>query len=95
MYTFFVYGALIFVYQVIDRVNSDPCNVHVDSVVFVKDCEDTVELDIMNVLSRVDGRLIVVDKGSTDDTLKILKKMEEMNPNMMVATVGDSLILGD
>lgn len=94
LYTFFVYGVLSFVEQIIDRIYSDQCNVCIDSILFVKDQEDTIELDINSVLRKIDGRLIVVDKGSTDDTLPILKKMEQTNENMSVFTVGDSIKLG-
>lgn len=94
LYTFFVYGVVTFVDQIIDRLHSDPCAVYVDTILLVKDQEDTIELEINNVLKRIDGRLIVVDRGSTDDTMPILRKMEQVNENMTVLTVGDSVRLG-
>ncbi|MBP5426599.1 MAG: hypothetical protein J6Y29_01665 [Clostridiales bacterium] len=94
LYTFFIYGVSSFVGQIVSRVHKSSRKIPVDSILFVKDQEDTIELDINNILSRIYGRLIVIDRGSTDDTLRILKKMEFANENMTVVTVGDSVQLG-
>ena len=56
LYTFFVYGVVTFVDQIIDRLHSDPCAVYVDTILLVKDQEDTIEFEINNTAADTNAK---------------------------------------
>ena len=91
LYTFFVYGVVSFVSeffrerQLIHR-NKDICLVN---VLFVKDQQDNIEAVVKNILRQSRGKLIIIDRGSTDDTWSILEKLQVNNDYIEIAKDGE------
>ena len=91
LYTFFVYGVVSFVSeffrerQLIHR-NKDICLVN---VLFVKDQQDNIEAVVKDILRQSRGKLIIIDRGSTDDTWTILEKLQVNNDYIEIAKEGE------
>lgn len=81
-----VYGALSLISGLVSEIRrkSDVNSLKTRLVVMVKDQEDCVEgiirtIFMENFLSKVmsSGKLIILDRGSTDKTLKIIGKLKD------------------
>lgn len=85
---FAVYGVLQIIAKSVfgfNREKSDAIFVH--RVIGVKDCQETIEGMIRSVVwEDMREELIVVDMGSKDETLEILKRLEQHYDFLKVMT---------
>ena len=89
-----VYGLFCFfvsIFKLIDRKKYH--NEKANLILVVKDQEDNIEGIIRDAVNNkfvrgiaLTGRFTVLDMGSTDDTLKILKKLEQEYPLLDICT---------
>jgi len=85
LYLFACYGVVSLIASIIESINKEKKskNPGVKLVILLKDQQDTIEGIIRAMLSEEvskgivsDGKLYIVDMGSQDETLKILKKLK-------------------
>lgn len=86
VYMFATYGFIVFLHELLVSIkHSRQCRSSMTKLVLiVKNQGEVIEGVLRNALQRdfirklmPDGRLTVVDMGSTDDTVEILKKLEK------------------
>lgn len=90
LYTFFVYGVVSFVTQLFKerRPIHKNENICLMNVLFVKNQQDNIESVVEDILKHSRGKLIIIDRGSTDDTWTILEKLRMNNNGIEIAKEG-------
>ena len=90
LYTFFVYGVVSFVTHLFKERRPIHRNdgIYLISVLFVKNQQDTIEAVVRDILGRSGRKVIIIDRGSTDDTWTILEKLRMNNDCIEIAKEG-------
>ena len=86
IWCFAVYGVLIMIQEVIRNTTYRKIEENVKLILTVKDVEDGIENYIREISCGRNfyNNLVIIDLGSSDDTVCILKELEKENINMKI-----------
>lgn len=88
IWCFAVYGILVMLQDITRSLTYKKVEENVKLIMTVKDAEDGIENYIreLKFSKNFYNNLVVIDLGSKDDTLDILKELEKENINMKILT---------
>ena len=86
IWCFAIYGILVMLQDITRKTTYTKIAENVKLIMTVKDAEDGIENYIreLNFGNNFYNNLVVIDLGSQDDTLCILKELEEENLNLKI-----------
>ena len=86
IWCFAVYGILVMLQEVTRKSTYKKIEENVKLIMTVKDVEDGIENYIreLNLGNNFYNNLVVIDLGSKDDTICILKELEKENINLKI-----------
>lgn len=88
IWCFAVYGILVMIQDITRSFTYQKVEENIKLIMTVKDVEDGIENYIreLKFSKNFYNNLVVIDLGSTDDTINILKELEKENINMKILT---------
>lgn len=88
IWCFAIYGILVMIQDITRNFTYHKVEENVKLIMTVKNVEDGIENYIreLKFSKNFYNNLVVIDLGSTDDTLGILKELERENINMKILT---------
>lgn len=91
IWCFAIYGILIMIQEVCRKSTYKRVEENIKLIMTVKDVEDGIENYIrkLNLGNNFYNNLVVIDLGSKDDTLCILKELEKENINLKILDINE------
>lgn len=88
IWCFAVYGILVMIQEITRNLTYQKVEENVKLIMTVKDVEDGIENYIreLKFSKNFYNNLVVIDLGSNDDTVNILRELEKENINMKILT---------
>ena len=86
IWCFAIYGILVMIQEIVRKTTYKRVEENIKLIMTVKDVEDGIENYIreLNMGNNFYNNLVVIDLGSKDDTLCILKELEKENVNLKI-----------